>query len=69
MAVAVFMLGFNSYLGFSELFGGKVNGISNENYLKRIYSYAKELSGERSKRCLLLAENAITSLSRICAVF
>lgn len=46
MAVAVYMLGFNSYLGFSSLFGDKVDKTSNENYLKRIYSYAKGLSRE-----------------------
>jgi hypothetical protein len=43
MAVAVYMLGFNSYLGFSGLIES-INVDSNakdDNYLKRIYAYAK----------------------------
>lgn len=43
MAVAVYMLGFNSYLGFSSLIES-INVDSNakdDNYLKRIYAYAK----------------------------
>ena len=44
MAIAVYMLGFNSYLGFSSLVGNDNNRTANENYLKRIYAYAKGLS-------------------------
>ena len=43
MAIAVYMLGFNSYLGFSSLVGNDSNRTVNENYLKRIYAYAKGL--------------------------
>lgn len=43
MAIAVYMLGFNSYLGFSGLAGNDNNGAVNEHYLKRIYAYAKGL--------------------------
>lgn len=45
MAVAVYMLGFNSYLGFSNLMGinDSDNSTGNDNYLKRIYAYAKGL--------------------------
>lgn len=43
MAIAVYMLGFNSYLGFSSLVGNDNNRTANENYLKRIYAYAKGL--------------------------
>lgn len=42
MAVAVYMLGFNSYLGFANLIKND-NSTINENYLKRIYAYAKEV--------------------------
>ena len=41
MALAVYMLGFSSYIGFSGLIEGK-NSVD-ENFLKRIYAYAKEL--------------------------
>ena len=43
MAVAVYMLGFNSYLGFSNLMGisDSDKGTGDDNYLKRIYAYAK----------------------------
>ncbi len=41
MAVAVYMLGFNSYFGFANLIGN--NNTVNINYLKRIYAYAKGL--------------------------
>lgn len=46
MAAAVYMLGFHSYLGFSDLMNNKEYSISNmevgdDNYLKRIYAYAK----------------------------
>ena len=44
MAVAVYMLGFNSYLGFSDLMGNDIEGDNSDgNYLRRIYAYAKEL--------------------------
>lgn len=38
MAIAVYMLGFNTYTGFSKLIKSE-----EDNYLKRIYSYAKEV--------------------------
>ena len=41
MALAVYMLGFSSYIGFSGLIGGK--GSVDENFLKRIYAYAQGL--------------------------
>ena len=41
MALAVYMLGFSSYIGFSGLMEGKTS--VDENFLKRIYAYAKEL--------------------------
>lgn len=41
MAVAVYMLGFHSYLGFSGLVGKDGSSTTNENCLKRIYAYAK----------------------------
>lgn len=46
MAVAVYMLGFHSYLGFSDLmkmFYGNLD-TENENCLKRLYSYAKNVN-------------------------
>jgi hypothetical protein len=45
MAVAVYMLGFNSYLGFSNLMGinDREKSTEDDNYLKRIYAYAKGL--------------------------
>ncbi|MCM1162579.1 MAG: Eco47II family restriction endonuclease [Roseburia sp.] len=43
MAIAVYMLGFNSYLGFAGLIGNDRDSIENENFLERIYAYAKEL--------------------------
>lgn len=45
MAVAVYMLGFNSYLGFSDLMETGSESLDNS-YLKRIYAYAKGLSKE-----------------------
>ena len=51
MAVAVYMLGFNSYLGFSDLMGNDTEGDNaDNNYLKRIYAYAKELKREGMKK-------------------
>lgn len=45
MAAAVYMLSFNSYLGFSSLIENDNNSNTiDENYLKRIYTYAKGLS-------------------------
>lgn len=44
MAIAVYMLGFNSYLGFSNLIENAGGSIENENFLKRIYAYAKGIS-------------------------
>lgn len=41
MAIAIYMLGFNSYLGFSGLLGNDSSGAMNENYLKQIYAFAK----------------------------
>lgn len=43
MAIAVYMLGFNSYLGFAGLIGNDKDSIENENFLERIYAYVKEL--------------------------
>ena len=43
MAVAVYMLGFNSYLGFANLVGNDGGSTVNENYLKSIYAYAKKV--------------------------
>lgn len=44
MAVAVYMLGFNSYLGFSELLENDIECENlDSNYLKRIYAYAKAI--------------------------
>ena len=45
MAIAVYMLGFNSYLGFSDLMGTGSESLENS-YLKRIYAYAKGMSKE-----------------------
>lgn len=41
MAVAVYMLGFHSYLGFSDLMLDDENNIETLNCLKRLYAYAK----------------------------
>ena len=41
MALAVYMLGFSSYSGFSRIIDGKAS--VDENFLKRIYVYAKKL--------------------------
>ncbi len=46
MAIAVYMLGFNSYLGFSDLMGNDSEGLDNS-YLKRIYAYAKGLGKKK----------------------
>lgn len=47
MAVAVYMLGFNSYLGFSDLLKNVESiGSYDDNYLKRIYNYVKALEKE-----------------------
>lgn len=47
MTVAVYMLGFNSYLGFSALMKNVVSvGNYDDNYLKRIYAYLKALKKE-----------------------
>lgn len=47
MAVAVYMLGFNSYLGFSDLLKNVESiGSYDNNYLKRIYNYVKALEKE-----------------------
>jgi len=43
MAIAVYMLGFHSYQGFVNLTGESTDDTANENYLKRIYTYAKGL--------------------------
>ena len=43
MAMAVYMLGFNSYIGFDNKIIQK-NGGENEKTLKRIYEYAKKLN-------------------------
>lgn len=43
MAIAVYLLGFNSYYGFAKLLQGKDE--VDENMLKRIYSYAKGIYG------------------------
>lgn len=42
MAIAIYLLGFNSYNGFAKLIQGKEE--PNENMLKRIYAYAKGIS-------------------------
>ena len=44
MAIAVYMLGFNSYLGFSDLIENDRGSMENENFLKRIYAYAKGIN-------------------------
>jgi hypothetical protein len=41
MALAVYMLGFNSYLGFSDLVDEQAS--ADEDLLKRVYTYAKEI--------------------------
>lgn len=41
MALAVYMLGFSSYNGFLGVVDGKTP--VDENFLKRIYAYAKNL--------------------------
>ena len=41
MAIAVYMLGFSSYYGFSGLVNNKTS--VDENFLKRIYAFAKEI--------------------------
>lgn len=58
MAVAVYLLGFHSYLGFSDLIGTETESNvneskENENYLKRIYAYAKKAKKPRSFQYLL----------------
>ncbi|MDE7014548.1 MAG: Eco47II family restriction endonuclease [Kineothrix sp.] len=40
MAIAVYMLGFSSYLGFSSLIENTIDHAANDNNLKRIYAYA-----------------------------
>ncbi len=45
LAIAVYMLGFNSYLSFSDLIGNGRESFDNS-YLKRIYVLAKGLSKE-----------------------
>ena len=42
MAIAIYLLGFNSYNGFAKRIQGKEE--PNENMLKRIYAYAKRIS-------------------------
>ena len=42
MAIAIYLLGFNSYDGFSKLFHSKNE--ADENMLKRIYAYAKGIA-------------------------
>lgn len=44
MAVAVYLLGFSSYLGFSNSAGSEGGSVAGENYLKRICAYAKGLN-------------------------
>lgn len=41
MAIAVYMLGFSSYTGFSSLIGKTLD--KEEALLKRIYAYAKDI--------------------------
>lgn len=43
MSIAIYLLGFNSYNGFAKLIQGKEE--PDENMLKRIYAYAKGISG------------------------
>ena len=43
MAVAIYMLGFSSYKGFSELFPPE-NEVGDDAQLKRIYEYAKRMT-------------------------
>lgn len=43
MAIAVYMLGFSSYLGFSDLTEKFGISMRNDSPLKRIYTYAKDL--------------------------
>lgn len=42
MAIAIYLLGFNSYNGFAKLIQGEEE--PDENMLKRIYAYAKGIS-------------------------
>lgn len=53
MAIAIYLLGFHSYLGFSDLIGDKNGSKVNENYLKEIYAYAKEAKKARTFQYLL----------------
>lgn len=46
MAIAVYLLGFPSYLGFSDLIEHARGSIEKENCLQRIYAYAKGLGKE-----------------------
>ena len=43
MAIAIYLLGFNSYNGFTKLVQGKEE--PDDNMLKRIYVYAKGIIG------------------------
>jgi hypothetical protein len=45
MSMAVYMLGFSDYEGFSEMFGDD-NALTSKNRLRRIYEYAKKLDGK-----------------------
>ncbi|MCD8378316.1 MAG: Eco47II family restriction endonuclease [Candidatus Gastranaerophilales bacterium] len=44
MAMAVYMLGFNTYMGFGNKMEQQIGDGSNEGMLKRIYEYAKRLN-------------------------
>mgnify|MGYP000367517713 FL=1 len=42
MAMAVYMLGFNTYMGFDDKIRGEL-GVDKDGMLKRIYEYVKRL--------------------------
>ncbi|MBS6150251.1 MAG: Eco47II family restriction endonuclease, partial [[Ruminococcus] lactaris] len=46
MAMAVYMLGFNTYMGFGDKMQTKFALDSKDGMLKRIYEYAKNLQGQ-----------------------
>lgn len=48
MALAVYLLGFSTYNGFSKVAGNVVDDVD-ENALKRIYEYAKKISEAHNK--------------------
>ena len=43
MAMAVYMLGFNTYMGFDDKIRGEL-GVDKDGMLKRIYEYVKKIA-------------------------